>query len=250
MTLALVLVGLAAWWAIPAQPRTAPTTNAPARWLVAAVVLAGVGWTCPGLAPLAVVAAVGVWGGSLLRQRRLRRQKAEQVAAAVSECCDVVAAELASGQPPAVALRAAVASWPDLRVVADTAELGGDVPASLRAAARTPGASALALLAGAWVVSLRTGAGLADAAAQVARSVGQDQALARLVAGELASARATAKLMAALPALALLMCSGAGGDPWGFLLGSPWGTACLAAGLSLTFAGLWWIEAIADGAAR
>ena len=251
MTLTLILVTVATALALPSPPRiTRAKPEAVPPLALLGAVLGCAWWLRPGLLPLAAVAAAAGWGAAVLRRRRLRRRAAEHVAAAVSECCDVVAAELGAGQPPAAALRAAVESWPGLRVAADTADLGGDVPASLRASALTPGASALQLLAGAWVVSLRTGAGLADAAAQVARSVGEDQALARLVGGELASARATAKLMAVLPFLALLMGSGAGGDPWHFLLASPWGTACLAVGLSLTFAGLWWIEAIADGATR
>jgi tight adherence protein B len=66
------------------------------------------------------------------------------------------------------------------------------------------------------------------------------------VATELASAQATARLLAVLPVAVLLLGNGLGGDPVGFLLSSPGGLVCLVAGLSLEYAGLAWLTRIAD----
>ena len=104
------------------------------------------------------------------------------------------------------------------------------------------------MVAAAWQVAHRSGHGLAHAVSRVAGRIRAQRQTQRVVASELASARATARLVAVLPVVALAMGSGAGGSPWAFLLETPVGWVCLAAGLAFGVLGLWWIEAIADQA--
>ena len=229
----------------PAHPRPDPS-DAAVRWWLLPVVAVLAATLRPGhTAVLVLIVAAACWAGRALWRRRAWARRAARNGELVVEVCDVVAAELGAGRPPETVLHEAASVWPELRPVADACRLGGDVPAALRAVALTPGAGGLRLLAGAWAVSHRTGAGLADSARRVSDAVRRDLATRRVVAGELASARATSRLVAVLPVLALLMGSGAGADPWTFLLGTPFGLACLAAGLAVGFAGLWWIELIA-----
>jgi tight adherence protein B len=180
--------------------------------------------------------------------RRRRSLAADR--AAVLEVCDLLASELAAGRPPGAALATATERWPPLAPVAEAFRLGGDVPDALRAlAASRPGAGDLGWVAGAWQVAHESGHGLASALDRTSRGLRARRLTRRLVDSELASARATARLVACLPVGVLLMGSGAGSDPWGFLLGTPIGGACLFAGLGLIGLGLWWIERLADRAA-
>lgn len=199
-------------------------------------------------APVALALLVAVAVGWLRRRSRARRARSAR-AAAVLELCEDLAGDLAAGAAPGVALERAARRWPELASPATAHRLGGSVPEAWRALAATPGAADLHVVAAAWQVAERTGAGLADALSGVAAGIREQQRTRRLVSSELASARATARLMAALPVLTLAVGSGAG-DPVGFLLGTPAGLACAAAGLALAVAGVAWIEAIAASLER
>jgi len=247
--LAAVLAAVAVALAVPPTPALAGVTRTAwlrAIWFGGPCAAAALALATPRVAVLVLLGASGLVGGMLLVRRRRHRRIARQVAGRVLETCELLAAELASGQPPGRSLGRAAVSWPPLRPAAEADELGGDVPGALRRLATTLWAGDLRLVAAAWAVSSRSGQGLADSVRRCADGLRSAHRAQRIVEGELASARATARLVAGLPALALLMGSGAGGNPVAFLLGSPLGLACLAGGLLFGFAGLWWIEVIAS----
>lgn len=208
--------------------------------------LAPLGRAVPGTVPVvvAVLAGAAAFGGWLLARGRARREAAAR-AARVLEACELFAAELAAGLPPGVALERAADAEALLARAAAADRLGADVTEALRDAARLPGSAGLARLAAAWHVAAGTGQALAPAVRSAAADLRRQQATDRVVAAELASARATARLLAALPLLALVL--GGSGGAWSFLLGTPAGVACLAVGLAWGAAGLAWIERLADG---
>jgi len=248
MLVAAIAASAAAALLVPGSPSLAGATRpVPLRAMAvgAAGVVALLAVARPRVAALVLVGLGVLVGAWLLVRRRRTRSAARQVAGRVLESCELLAAELASGQAPGRSLRRAALSWPELRPVAEADELGGDVPDALRRLAALPGAGDLRLVAAAWAVSSRSGQGLADSVRRCAEGLRDAQRAQHVVEGELASARATARLVAALPLLALLMGAGAGGSPLGFLFGHPLGLACLAGGLLFGFAGLWWIEVIA-----
>lgn len=197
----------------------------------------------------AILAAAGGAGLRVVGRQRAGRA-AGAVRSRVVELCGTLHAELAAGQPPAAALERAVGDCALLVPVARTAAAGGDVPTALRALTTVPGAGDLRVVAAAWQVAHRTGHGLGETVARVEQELREAEQTRRVVAGELASARATARLVAVLPVLALLMGSGAGADPFAFLVGTPLGLGCLAGGLAFLLAGLAWIEALARDVER
>ncbi len=190
----------------------------------------------------------GAVAGVVRRARAASR--ADHRRRAVVEVAEALAGELRAGRPPQAALERAVEVWAPFEVVASAGRLGADVPSALARLAAEPGAEDLQRVASAWQVSAESGSGLAATLTQVAASVRAMQATRLAVAAELASAQATARLVGVLPLAVLTMAAGVGGRPWQFLLQSPLGLACLAAGAGLGFAGLWWIDRIAAGVLR
>ncbi|TIC85089.1 type II secretion system protein [Nocardioides sp. GY 10113] len=204
----------------------------------------------PRLVVLAALAlGVGVAGERWWRGR-VARASAGATRAAVVELCEALRGELAGGAVPADALERVAEEWPLLAPAARAAAAGGSVAEALRGLAERPGAADLRVVAAAWQVAQRTGHGLGDALGRVAEDLRAAEQTRRVVAGELASARATARLVGGLPLVALAVGGAGGADPWGFLLGTTPGLLCLAAGLGSGLAGLAWIEAIASDVER
>jgi tight adherence protein B len=190
------------------------------------------------------------WAVTGLARRRRAARAADRTAEQVLAVCDSMASDLAAGQPPLSSLRRAASQWPAFAPVAVAGQVGADVPSLLRELSGRPGAGQLRTLAATWQVAHETGSGLAGAIGQAADAIRADRQTARLVATELAAAHATARMLAVLPAGVLLLGAGIGGDPVGFLTTTTAGLVCLGVGLALSYAGLLWLERIADRVLR
>ncbi len=105
-------------------------------------------------------------------------------------------------------------------------------------------------LAGAWLLATRHGVVLADAVDGLRADVAARRDRALRVDATLAGPRATAVILAALPAFGVLLGSGFGADPLGVLFRGGLGGALCLAGAVFLAAGLLWTDAIAGGAAR
>jgi tight adherence protein B len=167
-----------------------------------------------------------------------------------------LAAALRSGQQPPVALAGCLpvdapeSLAGDLQALAEACVSGGPVVDLLRAAAAHPGAEALGWLAAVWSVAEDAGAPMGEAVGRLAHSARAARARRGEAAAELAGPLASARLLAALPLLGLVLGVGLGAQPLDFLTGPGWGRAVLAAGVALDGAGLWWVGRLARAAER
>jgi tight adherence protein B len=195
----------------------------------------------------AVVLIMGTVARLVAQYRR--RRSARRAQADVAHACTVLASYLRVGQVPSAALAIAAADCEVLREGHQAHTLGGDVVQVWRQQARRAGYGGLLELARAWQISLETGAPMSSTLDQVATSLASDLELNRVVSSELAAARATSKVMAALPPCGIGIGYLLGGDPARWLLAGPAGWACLLSGILLACAGVLWIEALARRAA-
>jgi tight adherence protein B len=238
-----------------ADARGASRTRRRRSWIaLAIIILPGViiagGYFGKGKGATVASAALLIAGTAahLFGQYR-RRRSAHRARADVAQACAVLASYLRVGQVPSAALAIAAADCEVLRKGQQAHTLGAEVVQVWRQQARLPGHGGLLELGRAWQVSVETGAPMSSTLEQVAASLSADQELTRVVNSELAAARATSKVMAALPPCGIGIGYLLGGDPAGWLLDGPAGWACLLAGTLLACAGVLWIEALARRAA-
>lgn len=258
MAVAVVLAGVSMALLMPRAAPVVVTAESSGRGLkpafallaVATAVLVLWSWLSTERAVLVMLLSGVAFGVGRLVQRRRSARNAEQRSEQVLAVCEGMASDLAAGQPPLLSLDRAAIEWSEFAPVAAAGRMGADVPSVMRELATRPGARQLRTLAATWQVANATGSGLALAIGQAADAIRADRRTARLVAAELASAYATARMLAMLPFGVLLLGAGIGGDPVGFLTGSIPGLVCLAVGLGLSFAGLRWLDRIAERVLR
>ena len=135
---------------------------------------------------------------------------------------------------------------------AAVAALRGDPVAEAidRACADTASAAgAWRLLAAAWAIAAESGAPLAASLRELAAALRDDAQLRREVRAALAGPAASARLVSALPLVALVFGTTLGFDTLPVLLANPLGLGCLAIGAALLWVGRRWTASLGARAA-
>ncbi|WP_116449621.1 pilus assembly protein TadB [Blastococcus litoris] len=225
----------------PPAPATGPLAVAVASALVVGLV-----------STLLVGCLVGVLVlvGARLRAARAAVRRAEARVRSVTEGLGALGAELRSGRPIDAATQAAVAACAD-------DECGAALARALRApAAGVPGGvdpvlgAALDRISAGTLLSARTGASLAAVSAAVEDDLRAADRLRQELRTATAGPRASAMLLAGLPALGLAMGSGVGADPWRVLTTTGVGQVLLVVGVALELLGLLWSDRLVSRAVR
>jgi tight adherence protein B len=207
------------------------------------------------VAPIGVVVAAGLIGGTLgmRRRRRVRQRGRETESAALQGALDVLVGELRVGAHPVAAFGAAAgevdgAVAASLRVIAARARMGADVAGGLRdAGRRSPLPAHWESLAACWQLAQSHGLAIATLMQTAQRDiVERERFTARVIAG-MAGARTTAGVLAGLPVVGIGLGQLIGANPLEFLLRGGAGGWLLVVGVALACAGLVWSDRITDG---
>jgi tight adherence protein B len=249
-----------------ARPAPTPRRRARAPWSAGGPLARGAAAapiTAGALGGLLVLGGWGILAGAAAGSvawaavsRHRERGRASQSDEAVAGLLASLAAALRSGlRPPAAMAGCLPVDAPeplagDLRLIAAACASDGPVVDLLRAAATRPGAEALGWLAAVWAAAEDSGAPMGQAVSRLAQAARAARARRGEVAAELAGPVASARLLAALPVLGLVLGAGLGAQPLAFLTGPGWGRAVLAAGVALDAVGLWWVGRLARAAER
>jgi tight adherence protein B len=141
----------------------------------------------------------------------------------------------------------------EVLAIAGSAARQGDpvAPAVSGSLPERPTASAAwPVLAAAWAVAAESGAPLAGSLRELAAVLRDEAQLRREVRAALAGPAASARLVMALPVIAVAFGATLGFDTFGVLFGNPLGLACLTLGLACLWAGHRWNRALAERAGR
>ena len=243
----------------PGLPPLPPSSQWASSWLAAAGTV--------GLAAVLSTALVALLAGLLaLTGARawaaVRRDRTEDARLAeLSEGLGALAAELRGGRPLAVATSTAVTAcggavsgralaravrvpetgirrWADS--AGEDAAAGGD---------RAVG-SALDRISAAVELSTRTGCSLADVIGAVDEDLRARRRHRQELRAAVAAPRASAMLLAGLPALGFAMGSGIGADPWQVLTTTGAGQVLLVLGVAFELAGLAWSRRLVSSVLR
>jgi len=244
----------------PARPGRGLGASAPRRRVSpGSAVAAGGGIAVAGaalLVPATVLVALAVLAGAgALRWRAARRAHRDGAARrALEAALEALVAELRIGAEPVAALAVAAADAEPgavrqgLRSVAAGARLGTDVGAALR---RLPSPPVLApywqRMATCWRVAHEHGVAIAPLLRATQRDLAARQRHADQVWAALAGTRATAAILALLPALGVALGELIGAQPLRFLLGGGSGGVVLVVGVGLVLLGVAWSDRLVAG---
>lgn len=222
------------------------------RRLPAAAIVACAAAVLAFIVPVTVVAAAAIVGSTVAlrrrRQHRLSRCRSESVA--LQAALDVLVGELRVGAHPVTAFEVATteadgAIAASLRAVASRARLGADVAAGLRDVARcSPVPAHWERLAVYWQLAQTHGLAIATLMQTAQRDIVERERFSARIAAGMAGARATAAVLAVLPAVGVGFGQLIGADPVGFLFSGGAGGWLLVVGVVLACVGLLWSDRI------